>query len=97
MRVRTDRDIGGLIREARRLRGMTQHDLAARVGVTQRWISQVENGKPRAEMALVLRTLATLGIIIDVQDPKAPSGSVSTAVPLDFSDYPDIDVIVDRK
>ena len=97
MRIRTDRDLGSMIREARRLRGITQQDLASCVGVTQRWISQVENGKPRAEIALVLRTLATLGIAIDMQDPAAGTAAAPAEKPVGFADYPDINSIVDRR
>lgn len=65
MLVRTPADIGGLIRTRRRELGLDQAELAARVGVSRLWIIEIERGKPRAELGLVLRTLAVLGIELD--------------------------------
>lgn len=59
--------IGALIRRTRRERGLDQLTLAARVGVSRQWVSEIENGKPTAELALVLRTFAALDIRIIAQ------------------------------
>ncbi|MBI4699873.1 MAG: type II toxin-antitoxin system Y4mF family antitoxin [Deltaproteobacteria bacterium] len=62
MVVRTPTDVGLLIRDRRRRLGLRQNDLARTVGVSRQWIVEVERGRPRAELGLVLRTLAALGI-----------------------------------
>jgi len=62
MRIRTPTDLRALIRDRRTTLGLDQKSLAAKVGVSRRWIVEVEKGKPRAEIGLVLRTIATLGI-----------------------------------
>ena len=62
MELRTADDVGRLVREARRRRGMSQQDLAGAAGVSRRWLVDLEAGKPRAELRLVLSVLATLGI-----------------------------------
>jgi HTH-type transcriptional regulator/antitoxin HipB len=62
MRIRTPADLGALIRERRRRLGLGQKSLAEKVGVSRQWIVEVERGKPRAEVSLVLRTLDALGI-----------------------------------
>jgi y4mF family transcriptional regulator len=73
MRVETTRDVGGLIREARRARGMTQEDLADSAGVTRRWLTDIERGiKARAELGLVLATLSTLGVELEATYPGGP-------------------------
>jgi DNA-binding XRE family transcriptional regulator len=46
--------------------GWTQAQLADNVGVTRAWVIAIEQGKSRAEIALVLRTFATLGLVADV-------------------------------
>ena len=60
--IRSSRDLGQVIAAARRRRGLTQRQVAAALGVTQAWISKVEQGKQRAWVGQVLRLMAWLGI-----------------------------------
>lgn len=66
MQARTPKALGALIRARRRELKLDQASLAARVGVTRQWLIAVEKGKPTAELGLVLRTLAALGLRLDV-------------------------------
>ena len=66
MRVRTATDLGAFIRERRVKLGMDQSDLAEKAGTSRKWIVEVEQGKPRAEIGLVLRTLKALGVSLDL-------------------------------
>ena len=90
MIVRTPADLGLLIRARRRELGLDQQTLAARVGVSRLWIIEFERGKPRAEIGLVLRTLAALDLQVDVAAAGQPSGA-TPGVPAP----PDIDAIVE--
>jgi HTH-type transcriptional regulator/antitoxin HipB len=72
MPVRTVVDIGSAIRTARRRRKWSQDILAAKAGVTSRWLRDVEQGHPGAELGLVLKLLACLGIALELEDPQAP-------------------------
>jgi y4mF family transcriptional regulator len=56
-----------LIRARRRQLGWSQAALADRVHTTRRWISEIEHGKPTAEIGLVLATLGALGIALRVE------------------------------
>jgi HTH-type transcriptional regulator/antitoxin HipB len=67
MRVRNSSELGGLIRETRRQQGLDQSELAQQVGVSRQWIIDIEKGKPRAAVGLILRTLNALGIRLDAQ------------------------------
>lgn len=67
MRVSTAVDFGQAIVRARRQRGWTQTVLAHKAGVTRVWLSAVENGKQRAEIGLVLRTLSALGLGVRIE------------------------------
>jgi HTH-type transcriptional regulator/antitoxin HipB len=67
MRIRTALELGALIRDARRGRGLDQGSLAREVGVSRQWIVAIEKGKPRAPIGLVLRTLNALRISLDVE------------------------------
>ena len=64
MRIKTARDLGHLFRDRRRLLGLGQQELASRVGVSRQWIVGIEKGKSRAEVGLLLRTAAALGIVL---------------------------------
>ena len=71
MIIRTTTDVGILIREARTRKGMTQADLSRLTHTTIKWISHIENGKPTAEIGLVLQALTALGVTMDFQFPPA--------------------------
>jgi HTH-type transcriptional regulator/antitoxin HipB len=91
MHLRTPLDLGVAIRDRRRRLHLGQDELAARVGVSRKWIVDVEKGKPRAQIGLVLRTLNALGLHVSLDDNGA---SESTGGNLDVPAV-DIDRIVD--
>lgn len=63
--------IGTLIRDTRQALGMRQDELASVAGLSTRTLSDIESGKPSAQMALVLRVLDALGIIVTLTPPEA--------------------------
>ena len=67
MRIRNADDLGHYLRDRRRAAGLTQTDLAARARVSRRWLSGLEAGKPTAEVGLVLKVIAALDMILDLQ------------------------------
>jgi HTH-type transcriptional regulator/antitoxin HipB len=67
MQLRNSSELGGLIRETRRQRGLDQSELAQQVGVSRQWIIEIEKGKPRAAIGLILRTLNALGVRLDAR------------------------------
>jgi HTH-type transcriptional regulator/antitoxin HipB len=67
MRIRTATDLGAFIRERRTKLGMDQSALAKKAGTSRKWLVEVEQGKPGAEIGLILRTLKSLEISIDVE------------------------------
>ena len=87
MILRTPRDIGALIRQKRRELKLDQRSLAERAGVSRLWIIEVEAGKPRAALGLVLRTLDVLGVRLVTDEPKRSKTAVAPPVS-------DIDAIV---
>lgn len=70
MRVTTAHEIGLAIRQRRKELGLSQQALADRVAVGRQWIVEVERGKPRAEIGLLLRTLDALALHISVASGK---------------------------
>jgi HTH-type transcriptional regulator/antitoxin HipB len=87
--VRTAKDLGALIRDRRKRLGLDQLTLAKRVGVSRQWIIDAEQGKPRAPIGLLLRTLDVLGVTLAVDDDATPDRRAVTPTP-------DIDAIVRR-
>lgn len=92
--LRTPADLGALIRGRRRALGLDQAELAARVGVSRLWVSQVERGKPGASIGLVLRALAAVGLELTAKTTEQ-TDKRKTARPAPVS-TPDIDAIVER-
>lgn len=98
MLVRAPLDLGLVIRARRKALGLDQRALADRVGVSRQWIVAIEQGKPGAELGLVLRTLRELDIQLAVSSPPTKAG----ATPADprprtrRSDAVDLDAIVER-
>lgn len=63
---------------------MSQAELAARAGVSRKWIYEFEAGKPNAEVGLLLRVLDALGLTLEViPDGQAEAASRGEAVDLD--------------
>jgi HTH-type transcriptional regulator/antitoxin HipB len=100
MMLRTPIDLGFAIRDRRRRLHLRQDELAARVGVSRKWIIDVEKGKQRAEIGLVLRTLDALGLRLSLADGDSRPGAAgfADAGAAGYSDIPvvDIDSIVDN-
>ena len=89
MQIRTPLELGLVIREKRRKRKLSQAELAGKVGVGRQWVVAIEQGKARAELGLVLRTLSALGLqlTIDAGDrQREPAGPLPLI---------DIDAVVD--
>jgi HTH-type transcriptional regulator/antitoxin HipB len=91
MRIRSPTDLGHVIREQRRRLGLGQRELARKVGVSRQWIVEIEKGKPRAELGLVLRTLTALELALRVGRQASPDARPSAAIqPID------IDAVIER-
>jgi len=86
MAISTPRDLGAAIRERRKSLGWDQVELAERVGVSRRWLIQVENGKSGASFGLLLRTLHALGLHMDLTlgDDGTHSADDMPLTPLDL-------------
>lgn len=72
--MRTAAEVGAFIRSAREKAHMTQAALAAEVGVSRKWVSEVEQGKQAAEVGKVLAALLHLGFT-PMASPTPPPAS----------------------
>lgn len=62
--LRTPQDLGRAVRHARTSAGMSQRELASRLGVSQRWLTELETGKPKILDARLFDVIAQLGITL---------------------------------
>ena len=72
MRVTSVEDVAGAIRLARRERGWTQAQLAARAHVSRDLVNRLENGSGRVEVGKVLDVLAALGLATVLEPRRSP-------------------------
>lgn len=64
-------DLGKRIRAARRNARLSQQDLADACGVGRRFISELEAGKPTAQLGLTLTVLRNLGLQVTIESRDA--------------------------
>ncbi|MCY4286645.1 MAG: helix-turn-helix domain-containing protein [Thiotrichales bacterium] len=84
MQIRTPLDLGLVIRHCRRKRDLSQSELARRAGVGRQWVVAIEQGKPRAELSLVLRTLSALGLSLSIDSASRASPSTDGIARVDI-------------
>jgi y4mF family transcriptional regulator len=96
MRIRTPADLGALIRDSRTKLGLGQKSLADKVGVSRQWIVEIEKGKSRASIGLLLRTIDALGIALDAEKEGSRKPK-DTSMSHGADAHVDIDSIVDSR
>ena len=65
--------VGALVREVREAAGLTQTQLAERIGASRLWVAAFEKEKPSVELGLALKAIQALGLAISI----APSHTLS--------------------
>jgi HTH-type transcriptional regulator / antitoxin HipB len=65
---RTPRQLGNLIRRARKKRGWNQSQLAERVGIRQATVSLIETGHPATRLDTLLALLAALDLELQLAE-----------------------------
>lgn len=89
MLIRRPSELGAIIAAARRNRGLTQGELADRLGVSRVWLGQIERGKSSARIDLVFRVLNELNVALSADIGSAPAARTNGAAPAE-SDIDDI-------
>lgn len=59
------KDLGLVVRDARKAQGLSQDDLAGITGTGRRFIGDLEGGKPTAQLGKVLHVLSALGVALN--------------------------------
>ncbi|CAB3627168.1 MULTISPECIES: helix-turn-helix domain-containing protein [Achromobacter] len=69
--IRTSTELGELVKAVRRSQGLLQADLAGLSGTGNRYVVDLERGKPTLQLQKVLDMLDLLGLEVQVA-PKRP-------------------------
>lgn len=71
--IATAEDFGRRVAEARRSLNLTQRDLALAIGTGERFIVELERGKPTAQLGKALAAAKAVGIrLTDISPPRTP-------------------------
>lgn len=73
--ARTAKQIGAIIRRARRNAGMNQTELGKKIGLRQATISKLERGEPATQLSTMLDALSALGLEIIIDKRKRDSAT----------------------
>jgi transcriptional regulator with XRE-family HTH domain len=62
--------LGAILREARSLRGLTQEQLASQLGVSRRYMIEIEQGKPTKALERLFEYMRETGVHLyaDIDD-----------------------------
>ena len=72
--ARTPKQIGNLVRRARKQRGLSQTQLGQRAGLRQETISLIETGHPATRLETILAVLAAIDLEFRIV-PRSKSGA----------------------
>ena len=82
MRVRSARDLGAAIAEARQQHGLTQEELAEATGVERSYLARIESGRSVILLERIFRLLRRLGVEVTVTlSPAADASNVAEKSP----------------
>lgn len=70
--IRSARDFGNLVRTRRKAMGITQAELAARIGSGERFVVDLESGKPSCQLEKSLLAAVEVGIQLSAEPPEHP-------------------------
>ena len=75
--IPTPEALGLMLQQGRLLRGMSQRDLADHLGIGQKWVWQMESGKPGLFTERLFEMLRATGVHLyaEVELPEPPAGA----------------------
>lgn len=77
--IRTPEALGRAIQQARAVRGLSQRELAAQLGITQRWLWELEQGKPGIFTDRLFAVLRAVDARLEIAIPDPPPAEAPPA------------------
>ena len=78
--IRTADQLPAILQAFRKTSGLTQSDVASRLGVTQQTLSALERNADAVSAARLIRILHVLGVELVLREAQAPVSAASTRV-----------------
>ena len=66
--IKTPADLGKIIRQRRKAAKLTQQNAAALAGIGVRFLSELERGKPTAQIGKAIKVAQLLGLEIQINE-----------------------------
>lgn len=79
--IKTEKDLGNVVRAVRKDSGVRLDDLAGILGVCKQTTANVEQGKPTVALGIVMKHLEELGLTLTVEVPSSSCKRKRPAVP----------------
>lgn len=78
--IPTPEALGRMLQQGRLLRGMSQRELATRLGIRQKWVWEMESGKPGLLTERLFEMLRATGVRLyaEIDLPEEPTEPPST-------------------
>lgn len=70
MKITNAKEFGAFIRNIRKKSGLTQADLAAASGAGERFVRELEKGKPNCQLEKAFYVARMLGIKLQIMSPS---------------------------
>lgn len=96
MRIGTLVELGLRVRDRRRELGMSQTQLADRVGVTRQWVMNLEQGNAGAALGQVLQVLDILKMNLHLRDRRTGTPTGERRGPRRNVSYDDVAAFLDE-
>ena len=75
--IHSPADLGVVLRAVRKSARLRQDDMAALAHVSKQFATDVERGKPTAQIGLVLQLLAEIGIVLNAEVPDSAAAELT--------------------
>ena len=94
MRVQTPLELSAVARHARKQLGITQAQLAERIGVGRLWVVRFEQGKAEVELGIALRALRALGVALHLTAPRPDTNEATRTADAPVPPWVDLDALL---
>lgn len=73
--VSSPQALGRLLQQARLARGLSQQQVAAELGISQAYVSELESGKTSLALTRVFDIMRLTGMTLSAEIPESPTGA----------------------
>jgi HTH-type transcriptional regulator/antitoxin HipB len=71
--VASPQALGRLLQQARLAQGLTQHQVADELGISQSYVSELESGKTSLALVRIFEIMRLTGMTLEAEIPEGPT------------------------